>query len=463
MVLNLHKMPQNKIILGSEEWCSFPELGIPAIKARVDSGAKTSALHAINIAPFVKDGINWVKFDINPIQNNLKTVIHCEALLIDKRVVKSSSGFREQRYVIQSNINIGSDLWAIEMTLTNRDSMGFRMLLGREAMSGRILVDPQQQYLLGQNTTENLKDLYVNAIPNKSGLRIGLLASNPELYSNKRIMEAGEMRGHEMHFLNIKECYMKLDADKPEIHYRGGKVLDNFDAVIPRIRPSITFYGCALTRQFEAMKVYCLNSAAAITQSRDKLFSLQLLLRNGVDIPTTGFANSPLDTDDLIKMVGGSPLIVKLLEGTQGKGVVLAETKKAAESVINAFKSLNANILVQEFIKEANGKDLRLFVVDGKVVAAIQREAAPGEFRANIHMGGTASIVKPTTDEKRIAIKAAKAMDLRVAGVDIIRSAKGPLLLEVNSSPGLEGIEGATNKDIAGEMIKAIESNIKKK
>ena len=456
-------MPQNKIILGSEEWCSFPELGIPAIKARVDSGAKTSALHAINIAPFVKEGINWVKFDINPIQNNLKTVIHCEAILIDKRIVKSSSGFREQRYVIQTEIKIGDDIWKIEMTLTNRDSMGFRMLLGREAMSGRILVDPEQKYLLGQTTTESLKDLYINAIPNKSGLRIGLLASNPELYSNRRIMEAGEMRGHEMHFLNIKECYMKLDADKPEIHYRGGKVLDNFDAVIPRIRPSITFYGCALTRQFEAMKVYCLNSAAAITQSRDKLFSLQLLLRNGVDIPTTGFANSPLDTDDLIKMVGGSPLIVKLLEGTQGKGVVLAETKKAAESVINAFKSLNANILVQEFIKEANGKDLRLFVVDGKVVASIQREAAPGEFRANIHMGGTASIVKPTADEKRIAIKAAKAMDLRVAGVDIIRSSKGPLLLEVNSSPGLEGIEGATNKDIAGEMIKAIESNIKRK
>ena len=456
-------MNQKKTILGSEEWCSFPELGIPAIKARVDSGAKTSALHAINIAPLVKDGINWVKFDINPIQNNLKTVIHCEALLIDKRVVKSSSGFREQRYVIQTNLKIGDDSWKIEMTLTNRDSMGFRMLLGREAMSGRILVDPEEKYLLGQTTTEKLKDFYVDAIAKKTGLRIGLLASNPELYSNKRIMEAGEMRGHEMTFLNIKECYMKLDADTPEIHYRGGKVLDNFDAVIPRIRPSITFYGCALTRQFEAMKVYCLNSAAAITQSRDKLFSLQLLLRNGVDIPTTGFANSPLDTDDLIKMVGGSPLIVKLLEGTQGKGVVLAETKKAAESVINAFKSLNANILVQEFIKEANGKDLRLFVVDGKVVASIQREAAPGEFRANIHMGGTASIVKPTAEEKRIAIKAAKAMDLRVAGVDIIRSSKGPLLLEVNSSPGLEGIEGATNKDIAGEMIKAIESNIKKK
>ncbi|SHG63556.1 SSU ribosomal protein S6P modification protein [Flavobacterium fluvii] len=454
-------MLQSKIILGSEEWCSFPELGIPIIKARVDSGAKTSALHAINIAPFKKEGQNWVKFDINPIQNNVKTVIHCEAPLVDKRIVKSSSGFREERYVIQTNLEIGNSNWLIEMTLTNRDSMGFRMLLGREAMSGRVMVDPEQQYVLGQPTSDSLKEVYKNSEKASSGIRIGLLASNPELYSNKRIMEAGEMRGHEMHFLNIKECYMKLDAKTPEIHYRGGLILNQFDAIIPRIRPSITFYGCALTRQFEAMNVFCLNSSTAITQSRDKLFSLQLLLQSGIEIPTTGFAHSPLDTDDLIKMVGGTPLIVKLLEGTQGKGVVLAETKKAAESVINAFKSLNANILVQEFIKEANGKDLRLFVIDGKVVAAIQREALAGEFRANIHLGGTASVIKPTTEEKKIAIRAAKAMDLKVAGVDIIRSSKGPLLLEVNSSPGLEGIEGATNKDIAGEMIRAIEKNFK--
>ena len=456
-------MFQDKVIVGSEEWCCFPALHIPTIKARVDSGAKTSALHAINIAPFVKDEENWVRFDINPIQNNSKTVIHCESKLVDKRIVKSSSGFREQRYVIGVELEIGGQHWPIEITLTNRDSMGFRMLLGREAMSGRVLVDPAKKYLLGQPTTETIKELYKSSEQAKAGLRIGVLASNPELYSNKRIMEAGEMRGHEMHFLNIKECYMKLDATTPEIHYRGGRVLDNFDAIIPRIRPSITFYGCALTRQFESLKVFCLNSAAAITQSRDKLFSLQLLLNHGVEIPTTGFANSPLDTNDLIQMVGGPPLIVKLLEGTQGKGVVLAETKKAAESVINAFKSLNANILVQEFIKEANGKDIRCFVIDGKVVAAIQREALPGEFRANIHLGGTATIIKVTADEKRIAIKAAKAMDLKVAGVDIIRSAKGPLLLEVNSSPGLEGIEGATNKDIAGEMILAIEKNFKRK
>ena len=454
-------MSETKLILGSEEWCSFPDLGIPSIKARVDSGAKTSALHAINIAPFVRDETNWVKFDINPIQNNVRTTIHCEARLIDKRIIKSSNGFREQRYVIQTQLNLGNHSWDIELTLTNRDSMGFRMLLGREAMMGRVIVDPEEHYLLKEPTEEFLTELYKGAVKEKSGLHIGVLASNPELYSNKRIMEAGEMRGHEMHFLNIKECYIKLDAKKPEIHYRGGKILNQFDAIIPRIRPSATFYGCALTRQFEALKVFCLNSSSAITQSRDKLYSLQLLLNHGVDIPTTGFANSPLDTDDLIKMVGGPPLIVKLLEGTQGKGVVLAETKKAAESVINAFKSINANILVQEFIKEANGKDIRCFVIDGKVVAAIQREALPGEFRANIHLGGTASLIRVTSEEKKIAIKAAKAMDLKVAGVDIIRSSKGPLLLEVNSSPGLEGIEGATNIDVAGKMIKAIEKHFK--
>lgn len=216
-------MSENKVVLGSEEWCSFPDLGIPAIKARVDSGAKTSALHAINIAPFVKNDSNWVKFDINPIQNNVRTIIHCEAPLIDKRVVKSSSGYREQRYVIQTILKLGDQTWDIEMTLTNRDSMGFRMLLGREAMIGRVIVDPEKQYLLESPTEEDLTEVYKGAVKEKSGLHIGLLASNPELYSNKRIMEAGEMRGHEMHFLNIKECYIKLDAKKPEIHYRGVK------------------------------------------------------------------------------------------------------------------------------------------------------------------------------------------------------------------------------------------------
>lgn len=447
----------NKLIVGSEEWCSFPSLSIPAIKARVDSGAKTSSLHAFNIHAFSRNGQAWVSFEVHPIQNDRKTTVRCESPVIDRRYVKSSSGNREKRYVISAPVQIGGDIWEIELTLTNRDAMGYRMLLGREAMSGRMLVDPAASFCLGDMVNNEISQLYGIQENTSNGLKIGLLASNPDLYSNQRIMEAGEKRGHEMIFLNIKQCYMKLDANEPEVHYRGGRVLNDLDAVIPRIRPSLTFYGCALTRHFESIGVYALNTSEAITSSRDKLYSLQLLQKSGLDIPTTGFANSPIDTNDLIDMVGGAPLIVKLLEGTQGRGVVLAETEKAAESVINAIKSLRANLLVQEFIKEAQGKDLRCFVINGKVVASMERTAAPGEFRANIHRGGTASIVKVTTEERKLAVKAAKTMGLKVAGVDIIRSSKGPLLLEINSSPGLEGIESATGIDVAGSMITSIE------
>lgn len=448
------------MVAGSEEWVSLPEIKIPLIKVRVDSGAKTSAIHAVNIFPFQRNGESWVSFDIHPLQFDGKRVVHCEAPVVDRRIIKSSSGARESRYVIKTPLKVGEEVWDIEITLANRDSMGYRMLLGREAMRGKMLVDPDSSFLFGERTEEEIEESYFREVEEDEGLKIGLLASNPDLYSNRRIIEAGEQRGHQIEFFNIKQCYIKLDARTPEVHYRGGRVLNDLDAVIPRIRPSMTYYGCALTRQFESLDVYALNNAAAITHSRDKLYSLQLLLNNSLDIPVTGFANSPLDTNDLIKMVGGAPLVIKLLEGTQGKGVVLAETKKAAESVINAFKSLNANILVQEFIKEANGKDLRCFVINGKVVASMQREAPPGEFRANIHLGGTGRVVRITRDERRLAIQAAKAMGLDVAGVDIIRSSKGPLLLEVNSSPGLEGIEGATGKDIAQQIIMAVEDRV---
>lgn len=454
------KAETSKIIIGSEEWCGFPELGVPAIKARVDSGAKTSSIHAFNIQPFRRDGESWVSFEIHPLQNNRRAVVRCEKRVIDKRAVKSSSGLSETRFVISASLRLGDNVWDIELTLANRDSMGFRMLLGREAMGGRLIVDPSLVCTLGETTEEEIRELYGKPETKKTGLKIGLLASNENLYSNQRLLEAGEERGHEMVFLNAKQCYMKLDAIEPEAHYRGGKLLNDLDAVITRIRPSVTFYGTALARQFESMGIYTTNSSTAISQSRDKLFSLQLMLKSGINIPTTGFANSPMDTNDLIEMVGGAPLIVKLLEGTQGRGVVLAETRKAAESVINAFKSLRANLLVQKFIKEADGKDLRCFVIGGKVVASIERTAAPGEFRANIHLGGSASIVKITPEERALAVKAAKVLGLRVAGVDIIRSKAGPLLLEVNSSPGLEGIETATGKDIAGMIISDIEKKL---
>lgn len=454
-------MTDSKIIVGNQEWCAFPELGIPAIKARVDSGAKTSSIHAFNIHRFRRDGISWVSFEVHPIQNNRRTVIRCERPVVDKRMVKSSSGIAETRYVISVPIRLNDTVWDIQLTLANRDSMGFRMLLGREAMNGRMIVDPSIDCSLGDVGELELEKAYGKPAAKENGLKIGLLASDESLYSNRRLMEAGAERGHKMVFINVKQCYMKLDASQPEAHYRGGRLLNDLDAVVTRIRPSMTFYGTALARQFESMGIFTTNSSSAITQSRDKLFSLQLMLKSGISIPTTGFANSPMDTNDLIDMVGGAPLIVKLLEGTQGRGVVLAETPKAAESVINAFKSLRANLLVQEFVKEAEGKDLRCFVINGKVVASIERTAAPGEFRANIHRGGSAAIVKITKEERILAIKAAKSLGLDVAGVDIIRSKKGPLLLEVNSSPGLEGIEAATGKDIAGMVVSSIEKKLR--
>jgi ribosomal protein S6--L-glutamate ligase len=448
-------------IIGSEEWCVFESLGIPAIKARADSGAKTSSIQATNIKIFSKGVQEWVKFEVNPLQENRSIAIVCEAVLVDRRMVKSSSGISEERLVVKTPVTLGGITYDIELTLASRDTMEFRLLLGREAISGRYIVNPALNYQIQDFSNAEITEKYAPYYKEKTGLKIALLASNPELYSNKRLMEAAAARGHEIQFLNVELAYMKLDAQSPEIRYRGGNILKEFDAIIPRIKPSVTFYGCALIRQFDNLGAYCQNSAEAITQSRDKLFASQLFSKNDIHIPITGFAKSPMDTKDLIKMVNGAPLIIKLLESTQGKGVVLAETNKAAESVINAFKSVNTNILVQEFIKEANGQDIRCFVVNGKVVASMQRQAQKGEFRANIHQGGKASIIKITAEEKKLALKAAKILNLAVAGVDIIRSNKGPLLLEVNSSPGLEGIENATGKDIANEMIEAIEKKLK--
>ena len=450
----------NKLIVGSEEWCSLPGLGLPAIKARVDSGAATSSLHAFNIVPFQRDGELWISFEVHPLQNDRSVVARHEAPVLEQRGVRNTSGISENRYVIREELVLGEQRWPIELTLTNRDAMGYRMLLGREAMVGRVLVDPEGSHQLGEVEPADLEAMYAALRTERTGLRIALLASDAELYSNRRLLEAGEERGHRMEFLNVKQCYMRLDPQNPEMHYRGGNVLERIDAVIPRIRPSVTFYGCAITRQFESMGIRVLNAAEPIKRSRDKLLASQLFVRHGLSMPVTGFASSPLDTKDLIKMVGGAPLILKLLEGAQGRGVVLAETQKAAESVINAMKSLNANLLVQEFIKEAGGKDLRCFVIGNKVVSAIERTAAVGDFRSNIHQGGSAQAVRIRPEERKLAVAATRALGLDVAGVDIIRSERGPLLLEVNSSPGLEGIETATGKDLAGQMIQELERKL---
>ncbi len=289
-------------------------------------------------------------------------------------------------------------------------------------------------------------------------MKIGILSRKPELYSTSRLVEAGRQRGHEMSVINPLRCYMNITSHKPSIHYMGEK-LEGFDAIIPRIGASITFYGTAVVRQFEMMNVYSVNESVAISRSRDKLRSLQLLARKGIGLPVTGFAHSTKYTDDLINVVGGAPLIIKLLEGTQGIGVVLAETNQAAESVIEAFRGLKANILVQEFIKEAAAIDIRCFVVGTKVVATMMRRGKKGEFRSNLHRGGVGAMVQITPEERSTAVRAAKIMGLNVAGVDMLRSNHGPVIMEVNSSPGLEGIEKTNSKDIAGIIIEYIEKN----
>jgi len=289
-------------------------------------------------------------------------------------------------------------------------------------------------------------------------MKIALLSRNRKLYSSRRLIEAATERGHEVKVLDALRCYMNIASHKPTIHYKGEE-LTGFDAVIPRIGASITFYGTSVLRQFEMMGVYPLNESVAVSRSRDKLRSMQLLSRKGLGMPVTGFANKPDDVKDLIKMVGGAPLVIKLLEGTQGIGVVLAETAKAAESVIEAFMGVKADILVQEYIKEAGGADIRCFVIGGKVVAAMKRQAVAGEFRSNLHRGGSASLIKITPEERSTAVRAARVMGLNVAGVDILRSNHGPVIMEVNSSPGLEGIEDSTGKDVAGLIISFMEKN----
>ncbi len=291
-------------------------------------------------------------------------------------------------------------------------------------------------------------------------MKIAMLARNPKLYSHKRLVEAAEERGHEMQILNTLRCTMNITSHRPSILYNG-ETLSGFDAVIPRIGASITHYGLAVLRQFEMMGVWPLNESVAVGRSRDKLRSMQIFAKHGLGLPVTAFAHDPKQTDEVLKIVGGAPAVIKLLEGTQGIGVVLGETANSAKSVVEAFRGLNVNILVQEFIKEAGSSDIRIFVVGGKVVAAMMRTGAEGDFRSNLHRGGSAKMVKITPEERSTAIRAAKVMGLNVAGVDILRANHGPVIMEVNSSPGLEGIENATGKDVAGQIIEFIEAKAK--
>ena len=289
-------------------------------------------------------------------------------------------------------------------------------------------------------------------------MKIAILSANSNLYSTKRIIEAGIKKGHEMIVIDHTKCDLVIEKKKPSVIYKGEEMLD-IDGVIPRIGASVTFFGTAVVRQFEMMKVFTATESQALVRSRDKLRSLQILARVGLDLPKTVFSNYSKQVSNIVDKVGGAPLVIKLLEGTQGIGVVLADNKNSAESILEAFNGLQARVIVQEFIKEAKGADLRVFIIDGVVVGAMKRQGKEGEFRSNLHRGGSAEVVTLTDEEENAALKAAKAMGLGIAGVDMLQSARGPLILEVNSSPGLEGIETATGKDIATLIIKYVERN----
>ena len=291
-------------------------------------------------------------------------------------------------------------------------------------------------------------------------MKIALMCRNPKLYSHKRLIEAAEQRGHTIDVINTLQCYMNIASRRPEIYYNG-ESLTGYDAVIPRIGASVTFYGLAVLRQFEMMGVYPLNESVAIGRSRDKLRSMQLLARDGIGLPVTAFAHDAKQAGEVVKLAGGAPVVIKLLEGTQGIGVVLADTERSAKSVIEAFRGANVNILAQEFIKESGGTDIRAIVVGGKVVAAMKRTGAEGEFRSNLHRGGSAQLVKISPEERSTAIRAAKAMGLTVCGVDMLRANHGAVVMEVNSSPGLEGVENATKMDVAGMIIEHLEKTAK--
>ncbi len=445
-----------KIRLGWEEWLGLPALGLPALRAKVDTGAKTSALHASDIEPFGPPDQPQVRFTVHPAPRQPGLAVKCQAAVVDRREVTSSNGVAEWRYVIETRVEVGGASWPIELTLTDRAGMTNRMLLGRQALTDRIVVDPTKRLIQPvRNVAVYGKPAPAPARP----LRIAVLSREPDTYSTMRLVEEGHLRGHQIDVIDTARCYMAISALAPQVHY-DGTILPRYDAVIPRIGASVTPYGTALVRQFETLGTYCVNGSAGITASRDKLHAHQVLARHQIGMPVTAFASSPKDTDNLIGLVGGAPLIVKLLESSQGRGVVLAETKKAAQSVISAFRGLKANFLVQHFVKEAAGEDIRCFVVAGKVVAAMRRTAASDDFRSNLHLGGTAEMVRISRAERDAAMRAARAFGLGLAGVDLLRAHDGPKVLEVNSSPGFEGIEKASGKNLAAMLFAEIERKV---
>jgi ribosomal protein S6--L-glutamate ligase len=448
-----------ELTLGWEEWVALPGLGLPALKAKIDTGARTSALHAFDIEPFGPANRPKLRFAVHPVPGRTDLTIACSAPIKDRREVTSSNGETELRYVIETPLRVGGTEVPVEVTLTDRTTMAYRMLIGRTAIQPDWRISPAESFCQDVLSYDVYHTSQVKMAAPPRALRVAVLSREAN-YSTRRLVTEGEERGHTVEVIDTTRCYMAINDLAPEVHYDGQR-LPRYDAVIPRVGASVTAYGTAVLRQFETLGTYCVNGSTGITASRDKLHAHQMLAARRIGMPQTAFAASPKDTDNLIGLVGSGPLIIKLLESTQGKGVVLAETKKAAQSVIDAFRGLRANFLVQGFVKEAAGEDIRCIVVDGRVVASMKRTAGGDDFRSNLHRGGTAKAVKITKTERETALKAARIFGLGLAGVDLLRGHDGPKVLEVNSSPGLQGIEDATGKNIAALLYESIEKRVR--
>lgn len=438
--------------IGWEEWITLPELNIPAIRAKADTGAKTSALHAFMVEKIIEDGETKVHFGIHPIPGRPEIEIFCKASLVDEREIISSNGTSELRYVIKTIAQFGKKKWPIEITLTDRETMTYRMLIGRSAMKNRLLVVPEKSFLLG-TASPTVYD-HISPKKRKKSLKICLLSSHRSTYTKERLVAVAQNRGHQIEVVNATRCYVDISSNKPTIHYQG-KPLQRFDTIIPRFSAQVTYYGVAILRQFESIGTFCVNGSASISHSRDRLLTHQLLGRAGVAMPTTAFAHYPGDTKDMIKIVGGAPLVIKLLDGPQGKGVVLAETNKAAEAVIQAFRGLKANFIAQEYIKEHFSKDIHCVVIGNKVVASIEKIHREHDLSGALSKGGRNISLTPT--EKKLAIKSARILGLKLAKINLLRTKEGPRVIDVNATPSLSEIESISGVDIVTQIIEYIE------
>lgn len=443
------------IEIGWEEWVALPELNLPAIRAKVDTGAKTSALHVFMIEKLFEDGDEKVRFGIHPIAERPDIEVYCKAHLVDERQIVSSNGQAEIRYVIRTLAQFGKKKWPIEITLTDRETMAYRMLIGRSAMEGRLRVIPEKSFLLGTLSPNAYGDMAPKK--HKKRLHIGILSRARNSYSTDRLVTVAENRGHQVDIINTTRCYVHISSNRPTIHYQGKK-LPRYDTILPRIGPSITFYGVAILRQFESLGIFCLNSSASIRHSRDRLLAHQLLGMAGIAMPATAFAHYPGDTRDMIKIVGGAPLVIKLLGEQEGHGVVLAETNKAAKAVIQAFRGLNANFIAQEFVQEGVKKDIHCLVLGNKVLGAIEKVSEETELSSQIKRSESFP-VKLLASEKKLAVRAVRVLGLKFATVNLLRTKEGPRIIDVNASPGFRAMEAVLDVDIASAVIEYLESH----